>query len=88
MEEENKKDDPFNDPEEQAHFKQVIAAFFNYSVIKHCHSQQLEWFIDWCDKRHCEDGEGLYEDWPQIPVDAIIRLQEGQDNTPKESCYH
>ncbi len=33
MEEENKKDDPFNDPEEQAHFKQVVAAFFNYSVI-------------------------------------------------------
>ncbi len=46
MEEENKKDEPFNDPEEQAHFKQVVAAFFNYSVIKHCHSQQLEWFID------------------------------------------
>jgi hypothetical protein len=26
------KEDPFNDPEEQAHFKQVVAAFFNYSV--------------------------------------------------------
>ncbi len=29
---EEKKEDPFNDPEEQAHFKQVVAAFFNYSV--------------------------------------------------------
>jgi hypothetical protein len=23
---------PFDDPEEQAHFKQVVSAFFNYSV--------------------------------------------------------
>lgn len=33
MAEEDKKDNPLNDPEEQAHFKQVVSAFFNYSVL-------------------------------------------------------
>jgi len=27
---------PFDDPEEQAHFKQVVSAFFNYSVRRLC----------------------------------------------------
>jgi hypothetical protein len=29
---ETDKQDPFDDPDEQAHFKQVVSAFFNYSV--------------------------------------------------------
>lgn len=30
--EEQEKSNPMEDPEEQAHFKQVVSAFFNYAV--------------------------------------------------------
>ena len=29
---ENEQSNPMDDPEEQAHFKQVVTAFFNYAV--------------------------------------------------------
>ena len=49
---EEKKEDPFNDPEEQAHFKQVVAAFFNYSVRKIL-LKLLNSFKDRCYERYC-----------------------------------
>lgn len=41
--------DPMDDPEEQAHFKQVVSAFFNYTVD----TNNLTFFIVRFDPRHC-----------------------------------
>jgi len=53
---EEKKEDPFNDPEEQAHFKQVVAAFFNYSV----RWLFLNSFKDRCYERYRTYGERFH----------------------------
>jgi hypothetical protein len=53
---EEKKEDPFNDPEEQAHFKQVVAAFFNYSVRRRIF-QFHNYFKDRCYERYRQNGE-------------------------------
>ena len=59
---EDDKPDPFDDPTEQAHFKQVVSAFFNYSVCINL----LIVFIDRCYEGYSENGRRFYQDRPQI----------------------
>jgi hypothetical protein len=56
---EEKKEDPFNDPEEQAHFKQVVAAFFNYSVRTILLSL-FNSLKDRCYERYSQNGERFH----------------------------
>ena len=56
---EEKKEDPFNDPEEQAHFKQVVAAFFNYSV-RTILLKLFNSFKDRCYERYSQNGERFH----------------------------
>lgn len=46
---------PFDDPEEAAHFKTVVSAYFNYAVtIIIC-----DMFLGRWNERHCQDGARL-----------------------------
>ena len=55
-EQDHSKVNPFDDPEEAAHFKTVVSAFFNYAVNT---ITLINLYVGRCNERHSEDGKGF-----------------------------